>query len=358
MASKRERVIVAMSGGVDSSVAAALLVEQGYEVTGIGLRLLDAETGEGTDRPCCGLADMSDARRVAAKLGIPFYVLNRKTAFDQAVVEPFCQAYAAGRTPNPCVACNARLKFGSLLDLSLALGVDFLVTGHYARVESGLSTLRPILRKARDKRQDQSYFLYALSPRALEHALFPLGHLGKRQVRQIATDWGLHVSKKPSSQDICFVRGADYREFLIQRCPKAFRPGPIVNLSGCVVGNHRGIANYTLGQRKGLGIAANQRLYVVALDATTNTVIVGPEEETYVRTLAVGDLNWISCDPPAAPLRLSVRTRYRGPETPAEVSPGGGCVLVNFSQPHPIAAPGQAAVFYSGDRLMGGGVIR
>ena len=347
-----------MSGGVDSSVAAALLVEQGYEVIGIGLALADAEDGERTDRPCCGLAAMEDARRVAAKLGIPFYVLNRKAAFDQEVVEPFCQAYAAGQTPNPCVACNGRLKFGSLLDTSLALGVDYLATGHYARVEHDPTTRRPILRKGLDKRQDQSYFLYALSPRALEHALFPLGQLGKRQVRQIAKNWGLHVSSKPSSQDICFVRGADYREFLIQRCPEAFRPGPIVDSSGCVVGNHPGIANFTLGQRKGLGIAANQRMYVIGLDATTNTVIVGTEEKTYVRTLAVGSLNWISCDPPTVPLRLSVRTRHRGPETPAEVLPEVGQVLVNFSQPHPIAAPAQAAVFYSGDRLIGGGAIR
>jgi tRNA-specific 2-thiouridylase len=251
-----------------------------------------------------------------------------------------------------------RLKFGALLGTALALGADYLATGHYARVERDPVTLRTILRKGLDESQDQSYFLYALSPEALAHARFPLGHLEKRQVRQIAESWGLHVSDKPSSQDICFVRGADYREFLIQRCPEAFRPGPIVDSSGAVLGTHRGIGNYTLGQRKGLGIAASQRLYVVGLDAPTNTVIVGTEEEITVRSLAVGSLNWIAGDPPVMPIQLSVRTRYRGPETPADVLPERDHALVNFSRPHPIAAPGQAAVFYCRDRLVGGGTIQ
>jgi len=301
---------------------------------------------------------MEDARAVAARIDIPFYVLDYRRAFEQEVVTPFCEAYAKGETPNPCLWCNARLKFGLLLDMALGLGADCLATGHYARVEHEPGDGRPILRKGLDPEHDQSYFLYSLTPQQLAHTLFPLGSLHKGEVREIARDLGLPVAEKPSSQDICFVGPGGYRELLARRCPEALRPGPIDDSTGRVLGRHHGIGAYTVGQRRGLGVAAREPLYVTRLDAPSNTIVVGTRSETYVRTLVVGSLNWLACDPPAAPLHLSVKTRYRGSERAADLVPDNGRVSVRFSSPHPIVAPGQAAVFYSGDVLVGGGVVR
>ncbi len=350
------RVVVAMSGGVDSSVAAALLAEGGDEVFGVGLRFPIASAGE--DSPCCGMAGMEDARRVAARIGIPFYVLDYQEAFEREVIAPFCSSYLRGETPNPCVRCNLHLKFGSLLDKALALGADYLASGHYARVEHDPGAGRALLRKALDARQDQSYFLYALPVQRLRHLLFPLGTLGKAQVREFARQRDLPVADKPGSQDICFVGEDGYRGLLARVHPEALRPGPIVDRAGRVLGQHRGLAAYTLGQRKGLGIAAEEPLYVLALDVARNAVVAGPRSQTFTRELHVARVNWLAGDPPDAPLRLAVRTRYHGVEAPAEIVPGdGAAVTVRFDEPQSIVAPGQAAVFYDGDLLVGGGVV-
>lgn len=353
-----ERVIVAMSGGVDSSVAAALLREQGHEVIGIGLRFPEQTEIAGVAPTCCGMAGIEDARAVAAKIDIPFYVLDYREAFAREVIAPFCEAYARGETPNPCVFCNARIKFGLLLDTALPLGADFVATGHYARVEHRTDEKRPTLRKGLDLDHDQSYFLCSLTPGQLAHALFPLGSLLKKEVRQIARELGLAVADKPSSQDLCFVGPGGYRQFLARHCPQALLPGPITDSAGRVLGHHGGIGAYTVGQRRGLGVAAREPLYVTRLDAPSNTIVVGTKRDTYVETLVVGSLNWLACDPAAAPLHLSVMTRYRGSERAADLVPDNGRVSVRFSSPHPIVAPGQAAVFYSGDVLVGGGVVR
>ena len=347
-----------MSGGVDSSVAASLLHEQGYEVVGVTLRLADTGQPTGPESSCCGVAGFEDARAAAAAIGIPFYTLDYRRAFEREVVVPFCEAYRKGKTPNPCTLCNARIKFGSLLDVALAMDADYLASGHYARVERRSESDRPILLRGIDSQHDQSYFLCALTSRMLAHSLFPLGAMHKREVRVVARERGLPVADKPSSQDICFVGSGGYREFLAGHCPDALRPGPIADMSGHLVGQHRGIGAFTIGQRKGLGVAAREPLYVIELDAPTNTVVVGPKEKTRVRALAVGNLNWLSCDPPAATLRASVMTRYRGTETTADIIPQGDGASVRFVELHPIAAPGQYAVFYSGDVLLGGGVVR
>jgi len=303
------------------------------------------------------MAGMEDARAVAARIDIPFYVLDYREAFAREVIAPFCEAYRNGETPNPCVLCNVRLKFGLLLDMALGLGAGYVATGHYARVEHESGGGRPTLRKGLDPEHDQSYFLYSLTPRQLAHTLFPLGTLHKGEVREIARRLGLPVAEKPSSQDICFVGSGGYRELLAKHCPDSLRPGPIADSTGRVLGRHHGIGAYTVGQRRGLGIAAGEPLYVTRLDAPSNTIVVGTKNETYVRTLVVRSVNWLACDPPAAPLHLSVATRYRGSERAADVVPDNGLVSIRFSRPHPIVAPGQAAVFYSGDLLVGGGVV-
>lgn len=353
----RKRVIVAMSGGVDSSVAAALLRQQGYEVIGIGLRLPGMSAGDGRYRTCCGIADMEDARRVAQLLDIPFYVLNYEDIFDRLVIEPFCRAYAAGRTPNPCIDCNVRIKFGVLLDTALAWGADYLTTGHYARVHAAPG-IRAALWRASDRGQDQSYFLYALTHTQLAHALFPLGELSKEEVREIARRLDLPVAEKPASQDICFLPGGDYRPLIAERYPHSVQPGEIVDAAGRVLGRHTGTAAYTVGQRRGLGIAAGVPLYVLRLDPTRNQVIVGRREQTFCREMWVEALNWLA-DDSVPTWHCLVKTRHRGVETPAEVhlDRRARTAHICFQRPHPISAPGQAAVFYDGEMVLGGGVI-
>ena len=353
-----QRVVVAMSGGVDSSVAAALLSEEGYEVIGVGLRLHDGPKTLPHMPACCGVSGMEDARAVAARIGIPFYVLDCRRAFTREIIDPFCKAYARGETPNPCVTCNARLKFGFLLDMALTLDADYVATGHYARLEHKPGSQRPMLRRGLDPAHDQSYFLYSLSSRQLTHALFPLGALRKSQVRETARHFGLAVAEKASSQDICFVGKGGYREFLARHHPSALSSGPITDMSGRVLGRHKGIGAYTVGQRRYLGIAAGDPLYAIRLDAATNTVVVGARRQTYCQTLKVERMNWLGCDPSTAPTKVSVKTRYRGPEDAASILPDTGHVSVRFSEPRPIVARGQAAVFYLGDLVVGGGTVR
>jgi tRNA-uridine 2-sulfurtransferase len=350
--------MVAMSGGVDSSVAAAILQRQGYEVIGISLKLPEMSPHHGQQRTCCGQTGVKDAGQVARDLGIPFYALNYEQVFEQEVIEPFCRAYLTGHTPNPCVDCNARVKFGRLLDTTLALRADYLATGHYARVERDPLTGRPALRKGLDRKRDQSYFLYMLTAAQLAHVLFPLGDLDKETVRETARDLGLHVSGKPGSQDICFLQGAPYQDYLARRRPEAFQPGAIVDRQGGVLGVHRGVAAYTVGQRKGLGLSAGRALYVQAIDVASNRVVVGPKNGGERRAMRLEQVNWSAQSGPETTLRLAVKVRYRAAEAPAEVTPlGGGGASVRFLQPQPPAAPGQSAVFYDGDRVIGGGII-
>lgn len=353
-----QRVIVAMSGGVDSSVTAALLHCQGYEVIGVGLRFPELSPQSGRRSTCCGPAGLQDALWAAAQIGIPFYTFNYEGVFQEQVIDPFCRAYAVGQTPNPCIDCNAEIKFGRLMQTAWASGADYLATGHYARIDRSPSDGGLNLLKADDRRHDQSYFLYRLTPEQLERVRFPLGTLHKTTVRRLAREMGLHVAEKPGSQDICFLQGAHYQSFLAQRCPEAFREGDIIDSRGEVLGRHRGIAAYTVGQRRGLGIAAPQPLYVKQIDTVNNRLLVDRKERLLVRELSVEQINWTTHTPPALPASLSVKVRYRAPEVPAEIAAGSnGGVRVRFERPQPPVAPGQAAVFYDGDLVLGGGVI-
>lgn len=355
---ERKRIVVAMSGGVDSSTAAALLTQQGHDVIGIGLRLPASGHKSQSRRTCCGVAAMDDARRVASHIGIPFYVLDFEAIFEDTVINYFCRAYLDGKTPNPCVVCNHAVKFGHLLERARTLGADSVATGHYARTCRDPDTGRFLLKKAADHGQDQSYFLYGLSQEQLLRAMFPLGDMAKKDTRALARSLGLKVSDKPGSQDICFFGNGDYRRFLAERCPESLQPGPIVNTRGDVLGEHRGVASYTTGQRKGLGVAAARPLYVLAIDVATRRVIVGTRDEMLTRRISVGQVNWIAFDRPHGPLELTVNLRYRQPGSPAAVScsEDGGVNLL-FSTPQTMAAAGQSAVFYDGDVVVGGGII-
>lgn len=347
-----------MSGGVDSSTAAALLKEQGHEVIGIGLRLSEPRVSGEATQMRGGPAGMEEARRVAAHLGIPFYVLNYEPIFEKSVVDYFCRSYLEGKTPNPCVECNRVIKFGRLFRLADTLGADGLATGHYARVCQDPGTGRYLLKKGVDPDKDQSYFLYPIPQPQLSRLIFPLGEMTKEQTRQRARAFGLPVSDRPGSQDICFLGDGDYRQLLAERFPESLEPGPIVNARGEVLGRHRGIAGYTVGQRRGLHVAAGVPLYVLAVDAAKRTVTVGTRDEARRRRISVGQINWLAFDSPQEPLQLAVKLRYRQPELPATVSPlDRDRAEVCFPEPQPTAAPGQSAVFYDGDVVVGGGVI-
>lgn len=358
---RRPRVVAAMSGGVDSSLAAALLVEAGYEVIGVTMNLWpEEEPGVVEARGgCCGLGAVFDARAVADCLGIPHYVVNFRDAFEEDVVAPFVAEYARGRTPNPCLLCNRRIKFAALLDRAEDLGADWVATGHYARTEQDPATGRRLLLRARDGAKDQTYALYGLTQGQLARALFPIGALTKPEVRRMALARGLATATKPDSQELCFVaaRGR-YTDVLRGRAPHAFRPGPIVDLAGRVVGRHEGIAAFTLGQRRGLGVAGGERLYVVALDPDANAVVVGPEEALYRSELLADDLNWIAFEEPEGPIACRAQVRYRGEAAPCTVEPmGDGRARVVFEAPVRAPTPGQAVVFYDGETVLGGGTI-
>lgn len=355
-------VLVAMSGGVDSSLAAALLLEQGYSVTGVTLHLWSGEPSwQPRESACCSLEAVESARRVCQLLGIPHYVLNLSEEFAAYVVQPFAKAYREGRTPNPCIACNREIKFRVLLDRARALGFRFLATGHYARIicEQEESGLRWRLLRGTDRQKDQSYVLYMLGQRELAALLFPLGGLRKEEVRREAARRGLPTAGRPESQEICFVTEGDYRAFLSKYLPEIARPGPIRDLSGRVLGMHRGLAGYTVGQRKGLGISGQpQPLFVVALDPSENTVIVGPKESLYARGLEAEAVSFVSGKWPQEPLRVLAQVRYRASPAPATLRPlGNGRIYLDFDTPQPAITPGQAVVFYQGDEVLGGGTI-
>ena len=345
-----------MSGGVDSSVAAALLKEQGYEVMGMMLRLW-SEPGKEESNRCCTPDSMAQARRVAAKLDIPFYVIDAKDVFRDTVVQYFLDGYGRGETPNPCLICNRQIRWTFLLDHALALGADYMATGHYVRVKKVESGKIQLLR-AVDKSKDQSYVLHVLSQEKLARALFPVGEYPKTEIRAIAERYALPTASRKDSQDLCFLAGEDYRNFLQRNAAEILQPGGIVTRDGKAVGQHTGLANYTIGQRKGLGVASSVPLYVLRKDAATNTLIVGTQEQLGSRELTARDVNWLSGEKPEAPFRAEVKIRYTAKEAAALVTPlDEDQVRVQFDAPQRDITAGQAAVFFEGDLMIGGGII-
>ncbi|MFH0917691.1 MAG: tRNA 2-thiouridine(34) synthase MnmA [Candidatus Omnitrophota bacterium] len=351
---RAKRIVVAMSGGVDSSVAAALLKKQGYEVIGLTMCFNLAEKN-GQKPSCCGLTGIEDARRVCQKLGIRHYVLNFDKYFYQEVIQNFYQEYLSGRTPNPCVRCNQFIKFGILLKKAINLGAQFLATGHYARIVK--SPQGYLLKKAKDLKKDQSYFLYRLTQAQLKHVIFPLGNFTKPKVRQLASDFGLQVAAKQDSQEICFLPDGKYGDFIKARGQGAVKPGDFVDKNGNILGRHRGIAFYTIGQRHGLGIAARHPLYVTQINAQANQVSVGARQEVYKSEFMIRDGHFLG-KPPKKKIEIKVRIRYNHKETLAAVYPGQDKQRVVFKQPQFAVTPGQSAVFYAKDTVLGGGIIQ
>ncbi len=359
-------VVVAMSGGVDSSVAAALLKEQGREVVGITLQIWQEAETESRGGGCCSLGAVEDARRVATKLGIPHYVLNYKETFAQRVIAPFIDDYRRGRTPNPCVNCNRHVKFDALLERAVELGAASLATGHYARVSRSSETGRHILSRAGDASKDQTYALYATRQEQLARMEMPLGAIpDKSTTRAIARRHGLAVADKPDSQEICFVQQGDYTRFLANAAPETVAAGPIVDTAGKVRGTHDGVAFYTVGQRKRINVGSSIPLYVVRVDAADNTVVVGSDDDLRAPGCDVEDCNWIAIAEPEAdvPIRCHVKIRYNMRSEPAVlVRREDGTVRVEFDSPLRAVTPGQAAVFYgvdeTSDHVLGGGTIR
>ncbi len=355
---KKTRVVVAMSGGVDSSVAAALLVQKGYDVIGVMMRLW-SEPDDGSSarhNRCCTPDQMADARQVANQLNIPFYVLDVQEYFHRAVVQSFIDEHALGRTPNPCVACNREIRFDYLLEHSVALDSDYLATGHYARIRQTPSGYE--LLEAHDKSKDQSYVLFVLGQYQLERLLFPIGELTKKEVRELATSFDLPVANKDESMDLCFIANGDYRQFLKKHAKDVIPSGPIVSAAGQVIGQHNGLPNYTIGQRKGLGLSAGERLYVLVKDIEKNEIVVGTREELAIRSLNVSNVNWINGIQPVETIETTVKIRYKSAPVQALVAPlGNNEVLVDFREAVFGATAGQAAVFYKEERCIGGGII-
>lgn len=350
------KALIAMSGGVDSSVA-AFLVHQEMDAVGCMMRLFDNEdAGVSRDKTCCSLDDAEDARSVAFRLGMPFYVFNCKDEFRAQVMERFADAYLHGRTPNPCIDCNQFLKFGVLHERARVLGCDFVVTGHYARIEEQDGVW--YLKKARTPEKDQSYVLYNLTQAQLARTRFPVGELTKVQVREIAEQQGFLNAHKPDSQDICFVPDGDYAAAIERLTGKAALPGDFVDRNGRVLGRHQGIVHYTIGQHRGLGLYYHEALYVTAIDAKNNTVRLGPKEDLFSDRAQAGEFHWISGETPKEPFRCTAKIRYRAPEVPVTVTPiGDDAVWLVFDDPQRAITPGQAAVLYAGEIVLGGGRI-
>jgi tRNA-uridine 2-sulfurtransferase len=351
------RIVVAMSGGVDSSVAAALLAQQGHEVIGLSMQLYDQREGQVRFGTCCTIDDLHDARRVAARIGIPHYIVNFERQFNDQVISNFVREYASGRTPIPCVHCNGDLKFATLAERALSLDARFVATGHYARVEREEVSGQYRLMRGLDPAKDQSYFLFTLDQAQLGHAMFPVGAMDKATVRDHARNLGLSVSEKPDSHEICFVPDGDHAAFL-ERQGAHVPGGAIHSVGGEVVGHHDGVHRFTVGQRKGLGLSSPVRLYVVDIDAESRTVTVGPREALERYSLDASEVNWIAGAPPPPGTRATAQIRHRHAEAAASLSPGpNATVHVTFDEPQHAVAPGQAVVFYDGPVVLGGGWI-
>ena len=348
-----KRIVVAMSGGVDSSVAATLLRHKGYEV--VGITMCFNLHGHKRKKPgCCSLSSIDDACRVAHKLGIKHYVLNMQKDLEEHVIADFCLEYIMGRTPNPCIVCNQYIKFGSLLRKSIALGGDFFATGHYARIikSGGLFYIN----KAKDLFKDQSYFLYRLGQKELSSALFPIGGYSKEEIRKLARKFELPVAEKKDSQEICFLPRDDYREFLRQRVRGKIKSGFVKDLNGRVLGEHKGLAYYTIGQRQGLGIATGYPAYILEINHRDNSIIIGPKEHAFSREFWVSSLHFAG-KPIKKKVALKVKIRYNHKEDEAELIPSGKTIRIKFKKPQFAVTPGQAAVFYTRSRVLGGGKI-
>jgi tRNA-specific 2-thiouridylase len=351
------RIAVAMSGGVDSSVAAALLKQEGHEVIGMTMQLWSLTDEKKNSNGFSSHNATEDARKVAHKLKIPHHVIDLRDIFTRTIIDDFCQEYSLGRTPNPCIRCNKYIKFGILREKIRELGVDFLATGHHARIERG-NTGQFLLKKGLDRQKDQSYFLCQLSQEQLSHTLFPIGNLTKDRVRKIAREIGLPVADRQESQEICFIPDDDYAGFLKDHASPPVISGPILDREGNVLGEHQGIMFYTIGQRRGLGIAAAKPLYVTSIEPERNAIVVGTREQIYNDELTADNLNWIAGIHPELPINIKARVRYRHPEAEAIVSPKDKTnIYVKFIKPQMAITPGQAVVFYDGDTVIGGGTI-
>jgi len=356
----KKRVVIGMSGGVDSSVAAYLLKQQGYDVIGVTMQIWQDKSKEAYEREggCCSLSAVEDARRVCAKIDIPFYVMNFKQVFEKLVIDYFVDEYLVGRTPNPCIACNKFIKFDALLERSKALEAKYIATGHYARVMYDEGNKRYIIKKSAAPLKDQTYVLYNLSQDQLSHILMPLGDYNKEQVREIAKGLELRTANKPESQEICFVEDNNYGRFISERRGSEIKPGLFVDTQGRILGKHKGIIHYTVGQRKGLGIALGKPMFVVEIIPEKNLVVLGDETEVFSRELTASQMNFIAFEKLEAPIEVKAKIRYSAKEAAAKVIPlNDSRVKVVFEEPQRAITPGQAVVFYQNDILVGGGTI-
>lgn len=355
-----KKALIAMSGGVDSSLAAKLMVDRGYQCIGCTMKLYrgdEVDAGTEPTRTCCSLEDVEDARSVAYQLGMPFYVFNFTDAFHKTVIRKFVESYEQGITPNPCIDCNRTMKFQKLYERARLLGCDCIVTGHYARIQE--QNGRFLLKKARDATKDQSYVLYAMTQEQLAHTVFPLGELHKSQVRAMAEQYGFINAHKPDSQDICFVPGGKYADVICRQTGRQPVPGNFVDRQGRILGRHKGLIHYTVGQRKGLGIASTRPLYVCELCPESGNIVLGSDEELLSTEADAADFNWIGGTVPPGPLRCKAKIRYRQVEQWATVTPTGeDRVHIVFDEPQRAITPGQAAVLYDGDTVLGGGTIQ
>ena len=354
-----KKAIIAMSGGVDSSVAALLCVKQGFECIGATMKLYHGSDDIVRENSCCSLSDVEDARSVAHSLGMNYYVFNFTDSFQQEVIDRFVCAYEHGATPNPCIDCNRYMKFDKLICRALELGYDYVVTGHYAKIEHNPETGRYLLKKAEDLSKDQSYVLYSMTQKQLEHVMFPLGGLKKSEVRAIAEENGFVNARKHDSQDICFVESGKYSDFIRSYTGKSYPPGDFVTQSGEVLGTHRGIINYTIGQRKGLGLALPEPMYVKNIDTENNRVVLARNDELFTKELDIGNINLIAFDRFDSAMRFNVKIRYNQSEQPASaVMTGEDSIHIEFDKPQRAVCKGQAAVMYDGDCVIGGGIIQ